>query len=593
MDEFINQLKKPFTRAFIRLKAVIFSLFCLLSATVFATDTPSQAVFIPQFNQGTLGKYAEYFQESDTSLSLDQARQMFNTSKTQVGSNNSIALGLGADPIWIKVRLNNLQDTALVYRLAIETPWLDYIDTWLVKDDQVIKHVKGGDGFPFSERPMPYRFYAFEFPYPSGQTDVYIRIDTKGPMAIPIRFSSSQQAVNHDINSAYQYGLLYGVMLALALYNLVLFIFIRQREYGLYSLYLIGFVLNSLSYTGQLHTVITYDFGPYFQDWLDIFLMITYSIAGLHFARSLLHTIDHAPKLDTFVRRTTLIIPIGMVFGFIIDHLLFSMTLAFLLNTCFVILFVVMGLKALNARKPFALIFLVSSVTAAICITISTLAVLGLIIPYNDFTFKAIEVGMALEAILLSIILARQFRMAHLDKVIAESYARTDTLTQLNNRRGFHDFIHPTWQHMIREQRNVSIVLIDVDDFKNINDEYGHDAGDKALKIIAQCIANTCRKSDICARWGGEVFIVFLPETDQDHALAQAERIRLAIKELTPPVKDKPISVTASLGVAGTTANIFNRQRLKFNTLEPMIKAADSALYKSKSNGKNQSNTAQ
>lgn len=568
-------------------------LICLYSPSSFSASFASQKVLIPEFQQGTLGEYAQYFQETDQQLTLEEAIVRFETSQVKTGSNHSIALGIGADPVWIKISLINSQKTVQPYRLAIETPWLDYIDTWVVKDELVIQHIRGGDGVAFEQRPMPYRFYAFEFPYTSGSTDLFIRIESKGPMAIPIRFSTLEASAQHEVSNAYQYGLLYGLMLALALYNLVLFIFIRQKQYGLYSLYLIGFVLNSFSYTGQLHTIITSDFGPYFQDWLDIFLMITYSIAGLHFARAILQTRDYAPKLDKFVVYTTVLIPIGMVFGFIIDHLLFSMALSFFLNTCFVILFIVMGVKAIQASKPFAIIFLFSSVTAALCITISTLAVLGIVVPYNDFTFKAIEIGMAIEALFLSTMLARQFRMAQLDKVIAESYARTDILTQLNNRRGFHDISGPIWQHMIREQRNVSIVLVDVDNFKSINDDYGHDAGDKALKIVAQCIAHACRKSDICARWGGEEFIIFLPETDQDHAVAQAERIRLDIENLMIPVQNKHISVTASLGVAGTTANIFNRQRLKFNTLEPMIIAADSALYTAKSNGKNQIQTSE
>lgn len=565
-----------------------FIIICLFSQSGFSASIASQRLLIPEFQQGTLGEHAQYFQETDKRLTLEEASAHFKTSDVKTGSNHSIALGLGADPVWIKISIINSAKLAQTYRLAVETPWLDYIDTWIVKDAQVIKQISGGDGIPFNLRPLPYRFYAFEFPYSSGSTDLFIRIESKGPMAIPIRFSTLEQSVKHEISNAYQYGLLYGLMLALALYNLVLFVFIRQRQYGLYSLYLIGFLLNSLSYTGQLHTIITYDFGPYFQDWLDIFLMITYSIAGLHFARALLQTFDYAPKLDRFVVGITLFIPTGMVFGFIIDNLMFSMILSFLLNSCFVVLFIVMGVKAIKANKPFAYVFLFSSVSAALCITISTLAVLGILVPYNDFTFKAIEIGMSIEAVFLSIILARQFRMAHLDKVIAESYARTDILTQLNNRRGFQDITGPIWQHMIREQRNVSIVLIDVDYFKAINDEHGHDAGDKVLKIIAQCISNTCRKSDICARWGGEEFIIFLPETDQSHALEQAERIRLAIETLSIPIQGKYISITASFGVAGTIANIFNRQRLKYNSLEPIISEADSALYLAKSNGKNQ-----
>jgi diguanylate cyclase (GGDEF)-like protein len=581
-------------------RAVSLFLACLFSAVGFAAPAqelltaPAETVSIPQFNKGTVGKFSQYFQESDLKLSLAEARHTFNTGEVKIGNNNSIALGLGADPVWIKFTVNNTHQLEQAYRLAIETPWLDYIDTWLIKDGHVIKHIQGGDGFAFEKRPMAYRFYAFEFPYQSGQTDIYIRIESKGPMAIPIRFSSIEQAVQNDINNGYQYGLLYGVMLSLALYNLVLFIFIRQREYGLYSFYLLGFILNSLSYTGQLHTMITYDFGPYFQDWLDIFLMITYSVAGLHFARVLLNTVDHAPRLDKFVVRTTLFIPLGMLFGFVIDHLLLSMTLAFLLNTCFVVLFIVMGIKALLAEKPFALIFIFSSVTAALCVTISTLAVLGVIVPYNSFTFKAIEVGMAVEAILLSIILARQFRLAHIGKMIAETYARTDPLTGMNNRRGFQDITQPIWQKVIRELRNVSVVLIDVDSFKNINDQYGHDVGDTVLKEVTKCISATCRKSDISARWGGEEFIVLLPETDQSHAAAQAERIRLAIQNLTINIETlhESISVTASFGVAGTMNNHFNNDKLNLQSLEPMIIQADQALYSAKSRGKNQINSA-
>lgn len=265
---------------------------------------------------------------------------------------------------------------------------------------------------------------------------------------MPIRLSSKDKAIARDIKTGYEYGLLYGIMSALALYNLVLFIFIRQKEYGLYALYLFGFVINSLSYTGQLFTIITYDFGPYFQDWTDIWLMITYSVAGLHFARTLLNTKSYAPVLNTFVIRITQIIPAAMLIGTIFNQLIFTTALAFTLNSGFVILFVAMGIRALKAKTPFAIIFLFSSVIAAVCIAVSTLAVAGILVPYNDYTFKAIEIGMAFEAFVLAVILARQFQMAKMDKLTAESYARTDALTQMNNRRGFQEISLPIWQNI-------------------------------------------------------------------------------------------------------------------------------------------------
>ncbi|MGJ8694204.1 MAG: sensor domain-containing diguanylate cyclase [Thalassotalea sp.] len=543
---------------------------------------------LPQFSEGALGKHTQYFQEPYDRLSLAEAREYFHIYSTHKGTSHSISLGIDVAPVWMKFTINNSSDFAHKYRLSVETPWLDYIDTWLIHNGKVIQHIQGGDAYPFEQWPLPYRYYAFEHDFSSGDTQVFMRIETKGPMAMPVKLSSIVKAVERDIANGYQYGILYGIMLALALYNLVLFIFIRQKEYGLYSFYLIGFVLNSLSYTGQLHTVFTYDFGAYFQDWLNIFLMITYSIAGLHFARVLLNTKNYAPGLDKFVLRTTVFIPIGMLAGFVFNQLFISMALAFLLNTSFVILFIAMGIRALYAHIPFAMIFLLSSVTAAICITVSILAVAGFIVPYNDYTFKAIEVGMAFEAILLAVILARQFRMAQLDKIIAETYARTDTLTQLNNRRGFQDLTKPLWQNIIRAKREVAVVLIDIDFFKKFNDQYGHDTGDKVLKNVAACIADTCRKGDISARWGGEEFIVLLPETSQSQAMLQAERIRLAIEMLKVNINQVALSITVSLGVAGTTNGQFNEQPLNKNALELMINEAERALYVAKLQGKNQ-----
>ena len=404
------------------------ALLIALPASAQAQAKTSNVIDLAGFNGGMLGQSIQYFQEQ-TPLTLAQAKIHFANGQVKQSSSNSISLGIGVNPVWLKFTLRNRQPLPLGYRLSVETPWLDYIDTWLVQGERVVRHVRGGDGIAFEQRPMAYKHYAFEHDFRQGSVDVYMRIEADGPMAIPVGLFPTDKAVQRDISSAYQYGLLYGVMLALALYNLVLYFFIRHKEYGLYCLYLLGFVINSLSYTGQLHTIITGDYGRHFQDWVDIFLMITYSVAGLHFARILLDTKSYAPRLDKFTIRTTIIIPAGMLLGFIFDQLVFSISLAFVLNCGFVTLFVLMGIYALKEEKPYAIIFLISSVTAAICISISTLAVAGFLVPYNDVTFKAIEVGMAFEAILLAMILAQQFRLAKIEKVLAESYARTDMLT--------------------------------------------------------------------------------------------------------------------------------------------------------------------
>jgi len=547
----------------------------------------TELIDLSKFEDGTLGKHLIYFQEQDgQKLSIEQAINHFNEKESIQGTSHSISLGIATDPVWLKISVNNPSLDQIAYRLSVETPWLDYIDTWLVKNNQVIAKYSGGDGTSYVNRPMQYRYYAFENNYEVGTTDIYIRIETLGPMAIPVRFNTIPAAIKRDISTAYQYGILYGVMFALALYNLLLFFIISKKEYGLYSLYLFGFIANSLSYTGQIHTVFTGDYGVYFQDWLDAFLMITYSIAGLHFARFLLNTASYAPKLNKVTYWVTIIIPLFMLVGALFNQLVFTLLLAFLLNSTFAVLFIALGFAALKANIPAAFLFLFSSVTAATCIGISTMAVAG-IVPYNDFTFKAIELGMVFEAISLALILAQRFGMAQRDKLIAENYARIDHLTKLYNRRGFTEIVDNYWQGYIRNSRDFSIILLDIDHFKKVNDSLGHTAGDLVLGNISQCIIDTIRASDIAARWGGEEFIILLPETTLESALIQAERLRSAIAELTIPYNNEFLHITSSLGVVGTNQvpKIMLSDEL---SLDSLIIKADEAMYKAKNSGRNQ-----
>jgi diguanylate cyclase (GGDEF)-like protein len=195
---------------------------------------------------------------------------------------------------------------------------------------------------------------------------------------------------------------------------------------------------------------------------------------------------------------------------------------------------------------------------------------------------------MAFEAILLASILARQFRVAQIDKLIAEKYARTDPLTELNNRRGFQELTEPLWQQIVYQKGDASLLLIDVDSFKDVNDTHGHSVGDEVLKAIAKVISESCRQGDISARWGGEEFIVFLPHTSRDSAITQAEVIREAIEKVEFLALELSLTLTASFGVAGSVANQFEDAPLTLARFEPMIKNADRALYIAKYSGKNQ-----
>jgi diguanylate cyclase (GGDEF)-like protein len=157
--------------------------------------------------------------------------------------------------------------------------------------------------------------------------------------------------------------------------------------------------------------------------------------------------------------------------------------------------------------------------------------------------------------------------------------AYTDPLTQTNNRAAFDDYIKREIGLAGRHSKSLSIVYLDIDHFKYINDKYGHECGDVALASVAKWIKEGLRSSDVVFRFGGEEFVILLSETDLIDAELVAERIRSSIESHTLSYNMQAVSITASLGVSEWRVN---------DTADVLVKRADDAMYKAKKNGKNQ-----
>ena len=160
--------------------------------------------------------------------------------------------------------------------------------------------------------------------------------------------------------------------------------------------------------------------------------------------------------------------------------------------------------------------------------------------------------------------------------------ATTDDLTGLWNRRHFMSMLSREVDRAHRYQEIFSVLLIDIDDFKQINDTYGHAAGDAVLVHFGKTIRAGLRQPDIAGRLGGEEFSILLPKTDLDEAVLLAERLRAAI-ETTPAIcLEKEIRFTASIGIA-----VYHRDYARSDGGSELLAAADRALYEAKKNGKN------
>ena len=174
------------------------------------------------------------------------------------------------------------------------------------------------------------------------------------------------------------------------------------------------------------------------------------------------------------------------------------------------------------------------------------------------------------------------FILMHKERADRETYelATTDPLTGVYNRRTFKELAEPQLSRSRRAHMPVSLLMLDLDHFKRINDTYGHLGGDDILKAFAEVIRNLLRKEDLLARYGGEEFVVLLPGSDQEAAAALADRIRDQVSARPMDANGHRARVTVSIGAASEGGDTLP-------SLEAMLGRADEALYQAKREGRN------
>jgi diguanylate cyclase (GGDEF)-like protein len=203
----------------------------------------------------------------------------------------------------------------------------------------------------------------------------------------------------------------------------------------------------------------------------------------------------------------------------------------------------------------------------------------------NRFGF--IGLGIAATLLLLGIILFLIFRLAgRLSNAYStiERMSITDDLTQVFNRRHFHTRLDEEIERARRYDHPMSLLMMDLDHFKTINDRYGHQTGDEVLRTVAALIRSKTRSADIVARYGGEEFVVLLPETKQEIAKVTAEKLRTVIEQYPFALENRSsIHVTASFGVSCLNLSDKNNTGIA----DRIVKMADDAMYQAKQDGRN------
>lgn len=561
----------------------------LITLLVFATgafatpspdDQPVPALDARKIYQGAIANRMAFIGEQGEELSVGDIQYLIRETPELIQHTHDrvLANGIDSGAVWLLADVLNPTNKAIERRMSVRIGWLDRVDFYVLPDNQSPQRFIGGDSIPVDQRAQPKRIATTDYSFPPGQTRLMLRVETADPVVVPFYFSSLEAGHELERFETAFYSFVYGVMFALSAYNLMLFTSLRRRRYLFYSLYMGTYVAMTASYSGIGMKLLWPD-AVVWQQWAPPLLMLCFAFAGLGFATSFLRIKHRRRRLFRAIQALCILYSALFAACFFLGEQGWALTLAFSMAPVFTALMLYLGLSSWLRGMKFARFFLLGTLASAIGATITALTVTG-VIAFSQIGFYAVDIGMVLDAMLLALALADLVRRTQHARVAAERKAQIDHLTGLENRRGFLPVAESLWNLVKRKNRDMCVAMIDIDHFKTINDQYGHGTGDRILRKIASVLDGSRRQGDLLARWGGEEFILLLPETDLMEACNVAERFRQNVEAMTIQEGPDIINCTISVGLA-------NRD-LEDISLDKTIVTADRALYQAKLQGRNQ-----
>lgn len=559
------------------MKDIVTSLIIVFLSTFWSGQANADIDVAVEYKE-TIGRYIQVYQQGNADLQMQDALLAYRNGQFTPSGNSILNFGIGAKPVWLAFKVRNDGYKAVHRNLLLETSWLDKIDIYFLRQGELIDSYHMGDSLIFSRRPLDHRFFVTGYDFGVGEITVLIRVESDDTMVLPVYFISDEKLADKNQLQAYSYGFMYGVILALVAYNAMLYVGLHTTPYLFYSIYLLFFLLLNAAYTGHGYQWLWPE-SPYWQKWANPVLIMACTVSGFAFALHLLNIKIAWPRVYRFIIASSVVFCALMLLAMLSGEFFVSLLISLVFIFFFYTSSIGLGVISLKTGNRFAKYFLLASIFTIGGGIITANAIWGLI-PFNEMTYRATDIGMTMDAILLALALAERFNINQNEKLQAEKMAGIDSLTNLNNRRSFYKFVQPIWAMGLRSKSSTSVIMLDIDNFKLLNDTYGHALGDRVLVQLAEALQKEARSGDILARWGGEEFLIFLPETRLTDAVTIAERMRNKISaiQLTSE-KNKKLSFTASFGVAHTDAvNV---------SLDELISQADRQLYRAKGQGRN------
>lgn len=550
-------------------------------------------------------------------LSFDDVRKGAANGAFKEDHTGLFSFGFTQSAYWFRFEVDNPSSQPHPMMLVLRTAWLDSIRVYVPEGADKYRELHFGDSLPFIERMHPHPQFLVDLQVQPGKQTYYLRISSTQALLSPIELWDAQAFHDNDRLLLGYFGMFYGVVLVMLLYNAFIWVSTLDRSYLYYCLYLAAFFLMNFSYNGFSYQYLWPD-APRWVNWTYTSWVFLYQLMAIIFAMVFLETAKRLPRMH----RVLCLFLYAMAAAWLLTLLLASPVVHNATGVYFVFLYspltAIAGFLAWRAGFPAARFFVVASMGNLVGAFITAMTVSGFM-PYSFVTFHAVEFGILLDVILLSLALAYRIKFLRLqnetaEKLIieqklesnallrqakddlerivtertaelckardeAERLSRIDALTGAYNRRYFNEVATLEFAKVRRNHHPLSMISFDIDLFKLINDNHGHAAGDEVIKAAAQVSRNAVREIDFVARIGGEEFAILLPGSTLEQAAVTAERLRELVNAEEVHYQGKRLTFTASFGVA--------QLRDSDQSFEALLQRADEMMYMAKNLGRN------
>lgn len=482
-------------------------------------------------------------------------------------------LGFTRAAIWLRFSLSNATVQPRQLYLSFEYPVADSVTLYRAEPQGAFRELRAGDSVAASADLVPDRHFLFPLTVGPGETTaVYLRVRSTAGMTIPLRLLSDRGLLRKTIRDYTIYGTLFGFLALVLIYFIAVNSCLAEGTCLWFALYSMFFGLHTLVRGGFVRLIIP-DALLGVNNILNLAIIGGLFFTGAKFFRLFLGLKDHARPFDLImVFFQYLSIPFVLVALFpnplmpafslvlLVVNPLVSISLAFYLWR-----------RGVSNAGYFACGWIVGHLVSAY----DFFRINGAL-PYTPFGEWPIPLSLLAALLFFSAALIRRNATDLL-------MARIDPLTGLANRRKFDEALVGEWNRCLRHRSPLSLIMADVDHFKDYNDSFGHKAGDQRLRCIADAMKrHTRRAGDLAVRYGGEEFVLLLPNLDGASAFNLAETIRTSLEQAPQEREDRRTdgALTISFGVATAVP-------VEGEKSERLVMDADRAMYEAKRAGRN------